>query len=242
MNLWIILAIVIESMACLGVLGVLVTRNTQPAFLTGFNTMILVTGIYLWFSPRLDIRAVVVTAMVAVYLIRMNWLLLVWQKYTAVPKLSRKLSLSNKYALSPILANIAGWGYCLPFYFAIGRTESLGIIDLLAMVCYVLGTIVHFGSDYQKQRYKKRIESKNKLLTTGFWLLCRHPNYFGDFIIYVSFGLIGNCVWGWISPLLNLLQYIFDAIPKNEKWAAERYGEDWRDYVKRTKSFIPCIY
>ena len=54
MNLWILLAIVIESMACLGVLGVLVTKSTRPAFLAGFNSMILVAGIYVWFSPLPD--------------------------------------------------------------------------------------------------------------------------------------------------------------------------------------------
>ena len=36
--------------------------------------------------------------------------------------------------------------------------------------------------------------------------------------------------------------YIFDAIPKNERWAAKRYGKDWHDYVNRTKSFIPYMY
>ncbi len=242
MNLWIILTIVIESMACLGVLGVLVKRSTRPAFLAGFNTIIFVTGVYVWFSPRPDARAVVLMIMVAIYLIRINWLLLVWHRYTAVPKLNRKLLLSEKYSLSFILANVAGWGYCLPFYFATRRTDSLGMIDLIAIVCYVMGTIIHFGSDYQKQRHKKRFESRNKLLTTGFWSMCRHPNYFGDFVIYVAFGFIGHSAWGWISPLLNLLQYIMDAIPKNEKWAAERYGKDWHNYVKQTKSFIPCIY
>lgn len=128
MNLWIVLTIVIESMACLGVLGVLERKSTRPAFLTGFNTMIFVTATYIWFSLRLDARAVIVMVMVIVYL------------------------------------------------------------------------------------------------------------------IYIAFGMIGNCIWGWISPLLNFLQYIFDAIPKNEKWASERYGQDWGQYVKRTKSFIPYIY
>jgi hypothetical protein len=97
MNLWIVLAIVIESMACLGTLGVLVKRNTRPAFLAGFNTMLLVTGTYVLYSRWLDSRTIAVLVMVAVYLVRMNWLLLAWQKYTAVPKLNRRLSASEKY-------------------------------------------------------------------------------------------------------------------------------------------------
>ncbi len=61
---------------------------------------------------------------------------------------------------------------------------------------YGIGTLVHFGSDYQKQRFKARPESKGKLLKTGFWALCRHPNYFGDFLIYIAFALIGRAHMG----------------------------------------------
>jgi hypothetical protein len=59
---------------------------------------------------------------------------------------------------------------------------------------------------------------------------------------HVAFGLIGHSIWGWISPLLNLLQHLFDAIPKNERWAAERYGNEWQEYTGRIKRLIPYIY
>jgi hypothetical protein len=95
MNLWIVLAVVIEVMACLGTLGVLVKGNTRPAFLAGFNTMLLVTGTHALYSPPLDVRMIAVLVMVAVYLARMNWRLMVWQKFTALPKLNRKLSASD---------------------------------------------------------------------------------------------------------------------------------------------------
>jgi len=40
----------------------------------------------------------------------------------------------------------------------------------------------------------------------------------------VAFTLLAYSIWAWIAPLLNFLQYRFDAIPKNEAWARERYG------------------
>ncbi len=43
------------------------------------------------------------------------------------------------------------------------------------------------------------------------------------------------------GTLDDLLQYSLDAILKNEKWAAERYGSAWEQYAKRTKSFIPHV-
>ena len=81
---------------------------------------------------------------------------------------------------------------------------------------YGIGTLVHFGSDYQKQRFKARPEFQGKLLKTGFWALCCHPNYFGDFLIYIAFALISGNLWAWVAPVLNFLQYRFDAIPKSE--------------------------
>jgi len=242
MSVWVLNAIVIEAMAIVGIIGVLTTKRTHIAFAAGFNTMILVAGVYVWKAPPLDARKIAVLTMVAVYLLHMNWLLLFKQRYTAVPKLDTKLPASQKYVLPILLTNAAGWGYCLPFYFAARRTDPLGLLDFIAFGVYVLGTVIHFGSDYQKLRFKAKPESKGKLLDTGFWSLCRHPNYFGDFLIYIAFGLIGGNVWGWVAPLLNLLQYLFDAIPRNEEWAAERYGEAWESYVKRTKKFIPYIY
>ena len=110
------------------------------------------------------------------------------------------------------------------------------------MGVYVVGTILHFGSDYQKHGFKAKPESKGKILDTGFWGLCRHPNYLGDFLIYVGFAILGGHLLGWIAPLLNFLQYRFDAIPKNEKWAEEKYGKEWQAYAKRVKMFIPYIY
>ncbi|HHS98368.1 MAG TPA: DUF1295 domain-containing protein [Chloroflexi bacterium] len=242
MNLWLLVAILIEGMGILGVLAVWRTQRTDGAFVVGFNTMLLVTGVYVWRAGPLDPRKIALLVMVVVYLLHMNSLLLFQRRQTALPKLDTHLPPFQKYILPFMLTNAVGWGYCLPFYFAARRTGPLNWLDYAAFGVYVVGTVIHIGSDYQKARFKARPDTKGKLLDTGFWALCRHPNYFGDFLTYIAFALIGGSVWGWISPLLNFLQYLFDAIPKNEKWAAARYGEAWERYVRRTRKFIPFIF
>jgi steroid 5-alpha reductase family enzyme len=202
--------------------------------------MALVTGIFVW-NGGVSPRAMLVVAMVAGYLLRMNWILFVWSPQTAVSKLDEHTPVAQKLFLPFILANTVGWAYCLPLYYATWNSEPLGVTDAVAVGVYVFGTVLHFGSDYQKRRFKLRPEMKGKLLDTGFWSLCRHPNYLGDFLIYVSFAVVGGSVWGWIGPLLNLLQYAFDAIPKNERWAAQRYGPAWEAYKARTSAFIPLV-
>lgn len=238
--MWWWIAIAIESMALIGVVSILATRRTFLAFVVGFNTMALVTGIYVWHGG-LHPRAILVLAMVALYLLRMNWVLFAWTGQTALGKIDEKTPLAPKLMLPVVLANTAGWAYCLPFYFASRNADPLGVIDFVAIAVYLIGTIFHFGSDYQKRRFKLRDDTRRKLLDTGFWSLCRHPNYFGDFLIYVSFAVVGGAPWGWIAPALNLLQYACDAIPKSEQWAAERYAADWEAYRARTRIFIPFV-
>jgi steroid 5-alpha reductase family enzyme len=238
--MWIQVAVAIEAMALIGAIGAVSTKRTHIAFVTGFNTMALVTAIFVWHQPW-TLRSTIVIAMVAVYLARMNWVLLVWQAQTAVSKLDKHTPVGQKIVLPFVLANTVGWAYCLPLYFAVQRVDPLGFSDALAVGVYLLGTILHFGSDYQKRRFKLRPDTQGQILDTGFWALCRHPNYFGDFLIYVSFAIVGGSLWGWIGPALNLVQYAFDAIPKNERWAEDRYGASWDEYRANTKTFIPYV-
>jgi steroid 5-alpha reductase family enzyme len=206
----------------------------------GFNTMALITGIFVWHFG-LSARAVIVLVMVLVYLVRMNFVLFVWSGQTALEKLDDHLPTAGKLAMPIVLANTVGWAYCLPLYFAVRSTSPLGRMDLLGIGLYVIGTVFHFGADYQKRRFKLQQGSEGRLLDTGFWALCRHPNYFGDFLIYCSFSVMGHSVWGLAAPVLNILQYAFDAIPKSEKWAAERYGVAWEGYRAKVKAFVPYI-
>lgn len=237
--MWILILITIAGMTLLGVLSVLVTKSTHISFLVGFNTMGLVTAIYIWYGLA-NPRTIIVAAMVGIYLLRMNWTLTIWTGHTALGKLDRTPVL-QKILIPVVLINTVGWAYCLPFFFATRNPSPLGLKDFAAVAIYVIGTIFHFGSDFQKRRFKDRQGTDGQLLNTGFWALCRHPNYFGDFLIYISFAVIGGQAWGWIAPLLNLLQYASDAIPKSEAWAAKTYGEAWAVYKKKTRVFVPFI-
>lgn len=237
--MWTLIIIAIAGMTLLGVLSVLATKSTYISFLAGFNTMGLVTVIYIWYGMG-DVRSIIVAVMVGIYLLRMNWVLIMWTGHTTLVKLDRT-STFHKILIPVVLTNTVGWAYCLPFFFATRDPAPLGLRDFVALAVYIIGTIFHFGGDYQKQRFKARQVSDGRLLDTGLWTLCRHPNYFGDFLIYISFAVIGGQTWGWIAPLLNLLQYASDAIPNNERWAAKKYGPLWKEYKAKTKVFVPFI-
>lgn len=228
-------------LSSLGVLLTAANRSTRASLLIGFNTMLPVTLVYLYFGDADGIRKALILAFVVLYLIRMNVALTAWYKNTAASKLGSVLPASAIYIQPIVLTNVFGWLYCLPFNWAADRTGPLGTIDYAAIAVYAVGTVFHFGGDYQKRRFKRSPHSRGRLLTSGFWGLCRHPNYFGDFLIYVAFGIVAGSPWGAVAPLANLAQYLFNTIPKSERMAAERHGKDWEEYRRRVRCFVPFL-
>ncbi len=235
---WIRVAIVIETMASLAWIASAATQRVKFTFVFGFNVMLPVAYMHLAASGRLGWRGALAAISVAVYLVNMNLVILLWTRDTAMSKLDRHLGRVEKHALPFLMANVAGWFYCLPFYFAGRRRGPLDWQDVIAVVVYTIGTVVHFTADLQKKRFKAKPEMQGRLLDKGLWRYSRHPNYFGDALVYIGWALLAANPWAWLSPAVNLAQYAFDAIPKNEKWAAERYGQAWSNYVSRTSRFF----
>jgi steroid 5-alpha reductase family enzyme len=238
MSHWVRVAIIIETMALLSWIASAATRRVKFTFLFGFNMMLPVAYVHLGAGGRLDWRVALAAISVAVYLLNMNVVILLWTRDTAMSKLDRHLSPVEKHMLPFLMANGVGWLYCLPFDFIGQRTGPLDWQDVLAIVVYALGTVIHLTADLQKKRFKAKPAMEGLLLDQGLWRYSRHPNYFGDLLVYIGWALFAANPWAWLSPAMNLAQYAFDAIPKNEKWAAERYGQAWSDYVSRTSRFL----
>jgi steroid 5-alpha reductase family enzyme len=238
---WLLMTAIIEAMGIAGVIGAIVTKDTKVPFLFGFNVLLPVTLMYAWYGEADPSRKLLLVGLVALYQLRMNVVLTVWYKNTAAAKLKGMMPMSQIYFLPVLLANIFGWLYCLPFWWAMDRVGPLDWLDYTVLAVYAAGTVFHFGSDYQKRRFKQQPGTEGKILNTGFWRYSRHPNYFGDFLIYAAFGLAAGNWWGLVAPLTNLAQYLGDAIPKSEQMAQERYGEAWSDYKKKTKCLVPFV-
>ncbi len=242
MEVWITLGVVIVTLSVFTYISALKSRNMRVPFLWGFNTLFPVALVYCYFGTGDWQHKALILGFVLIYLIRMNIVLISWYENTAAAKLKYVIPQGKFAGLSVLLVNVFGWVYCLPFYWASNMSGSFSALEYFAILVYFVGTIWHFGSDYQKRRFKQDPSNKGKLLLTGFWGYSRHPNYFGDFLIFISFGLLAGNWWGIVAPLANLAQYLSDAIPKSEKMAEKRYGKSWLDYKKNVKSFIPFIY
>lgn len=135
---------------------------------------------------------------------------------------------------------IASPVYYVNFY----SMEPLGFYDTLGLVVFGIGFLFEAVSDYQLADFKKNPANKGKIITTGLWEMCRHPNYFGEALVWWGFGFYAlSLPNGWmtlISPVvITLLLRFVSGVPMLEKKYSGR--PDWEDYKRRTAAFVPFV-
>ena len=106
----------------------------------------------------------------------------------------------------------------------------------LAVFLYALGVFFHFGSDMQKH---VNLKLKPGLITDGFFRHTRNPNYFGEFLIYLGFGMLAMS-WIPIAVLgIWIVSYWIPGMMKKDRSLSRHEG--FTEYKKRTRLFIPFL-
>ncbi len=121
-----------------------------------------------------------------------------------------------------------------------GRTTW---IDLLATLVWAIGFTFEALGDSQLRRFRADPDNRGRVLDTGLWRYTRHPNYFGDALVF--WGLFGFAVatpggwWTIVSPIaLTLMLLRITGVPLLEEDMEQR-RPGYADYVRRTNAFFP---
>lgn len=119
---------------------------------------------------------------------------------------------------------------------------QFGLLAFIGLVVWLIGFGFEGVADYQLKRFISQPKNKGKLLTTGLWRYSRHPNYFGEALLWWGIFIIVLSTWnGWvgiISPVVITYLLLFvSGVPIMEKAFAGRPG--WNEYKKRTSVFLP---
>ena len=116
------------------------------------------------------------------------------------------------------------------------------------LLVFGLGFSVEIIADWQKSNFRKNPENKESFITSGLWKYARHPNYFGEIVLWtgisiMSFSSLSN--WQYvtlISPLFTyfLLVYI-SGVRILEASGMEKWGhlESYQQYIRSTPSLVP---
>jgi steroid 5-alpha reductase family enzyme len=132
-----------------------------------------------------------------------------------------------------------------PIFFLNQKSDgTFHFTDLLGTILFITGFIFEAVSDHQLALFKKKPENKGRIITTGLWSVSRHPNYFGEALIWWGIGFFALAYdQGWfmlVSPLIiTLLLRFVSGVPMLEK-KYEKHP-NWKEYKQNTAPFVPFI-
>jgi len=114
--------------------------------------------------------------------------------------------------------------------------------DAVGLLLWCTGFGFEVVGDYQLRKFKKNPENRGKIMKSGLWRYTRHPNYFGEAVIWwgiFSFALsVEHGLTAVFSPLLiTFLLLRVSGVPMLEKKYAG--NEEFAEYARRTSVFIP---
>ena len=116
------------------------------------------------------------------------------------------------------------------------------LLIIIGILLFLFGSLINFISELQRNKWKNNPKNNERIFTTGFFALSRHPNYFGDFLWVLGYALVSGSLWSLVIPVLLALFFQFYNIPLQEKHMVEKYKDQYKEYKKRVKGFFPFLF
>lgn len=219
--------------------------------LTGSITYISVTIMAVVLSPVVDGRSILLLILVVIWAGRLGTFL-----FRRILKAGKDARFDEiKVSFVQFLNTWTLQGLWVTFTLAAAlaaitttNRKELGLFALIGTLVWIFGFAIEATADAQKSRFRANPENKGKFIDTGLWSWSRHPNYFGEIVIWIGVAIIALPVlrgWQWvtlISPVfVTLLLTRISGVPILEKRADEKWGgqEDYEAYKERTPVLIP---
>ena len=226
--------------------------KTEKYFdLTGSVTYLAVIVVALLLSDDLDARAAIVAAMVGVWALRLGSFL-----FRRVRRDGRD-GRFDEIKVDPLRFfmtwTLQGLWVLLTVACALAiitsvERRSIGWLAILGIALWLAGFAVEVVADQQKSTFKRDPTNKGRFISSGLWAWSRHPNYFGEIVLWTGIALMAIPLlsgWRWvvlISPVfVTLLLTRVSGIPMLEARAQDRWGEDeeFQVYTRTTPMLIP---
>lgn len=130
------------------------------------------------------------------------------------------------------------------FLIALNPAPVLNVVEYIAVGLWVIAVVGEGVADWQLTQFKKDPANKGEVCSAGLWNYSRHPNYFFQSLLWISYFLFAvTAPWGWIaviSPAIILyLLFNVTGIPATEEQSLRSKGDKYRIYQKTTSVFFP---
>jgi steroid 5-alpha reductase family enzyme len=222
--------------------------------LTGGITYLSVTAVGVIFSPSMDLRSTILAILVAVWAGRLATFL--YQRIHKAGKDARFDAVKVSFLRFLLAWTLQGLWVTFTIAAALAAITSplkkeFGLFGVVGLLIWLFGFIFEAVSDAQKSAFKADPSNKGKYIDTGLWSLSRHPNYFGEIVLWVGVAVIAFPVlqeWQYatlISPIfVALLLTKISGVPILENRADKTWGgqSEYEAYKQRVPVLVPRIF
>jgi steroid 5-alpha reductase family enzyme len=224
--------------------------------LTGGITYTLVVVLALASVPELSPRVILLAALVILWAVRLSGFLFL--RVRRVGSDGRFAEMKKSAPRFLIAWTLQGLWVSLTLAAALAvltTTEQppMGPLDGLGLGIWLFGFLFEVVADRQKNAFRRALEAsppaeQRRFIAHGLWAWSRHPNYFGEIVLWVGVAVMSSSVlagWQWltlISPVfVTVLLTRVSGVPLLEERADARWGgeEDYEAYKARTPVLVP---
>ena len=145
------------------------------------------------------------------------------------------------FLFQAVLVSLLSMPYLLA---SLNAAEGFRPLEYLAMALFVTGFLGESTADVQLKAFKADVANKGKTCRNGLWNYSRHPNYFFEWVMWLSY-FVYACAspWGWVTVYAPALMLHFllnvTGVKITEEQCLRSRGEDYAKYQRETSMFVP---
>lgn len=221
--------------------------------LTGSITYLSSLGAVAILHPALDTRGLVLCLLIAIWAMRLGSFLFARVKRAGSDSRFDLIKINFfRFLLTWTLSGTWVYVTMAAGLAAVTSAESVGFDAFFAagLALWLAGFFFEVIADTQKTRFRADSANEGKFITTGLWSISRHPNYFGEIVLWIGIAVIAfPALSGWqyitlISPVFVIfLLTRVSGINLLERAGKKRWGDDpaYQAYLDSTPALVPYI-
>ena len=131
------------------------------------------------------------------------------------------------------------------------QRPEFGSVAAVGLAVWALGFAFEAVADHQKSRFKADPANRDKFIDVGLWSMCRHPNYFGEIVLWTGVAIFaipaleGLTLWLLLSPVfVAVLLVLVSGVPPLQMRADAKWGGQpaYERYKATTPAVVPRLW
>lgn len=139
---------------------------------------------------------------------------------------------------------VAALVFALPFWFLAGHAATtLSVLQGCGLGVAAIGLGLEALADRQLEQHRRNPAQHGRTCRAGLWRYSRHPNYFGEWLVWCGIALVAAPAAGWLAVVQPAVMFVLvrfvSGVPFTELQALKSRGDDYRRYQQETSAFVP---